>query len=584
LLILAVVPALVCFHVAYDFETRLFDKRDQMRLAIDRKARDARIQVRAPQAGLCGPDDLARGRQCANLAAFIAKRAGAERDWDNGLDPFFGRRAAASPAAAVGPDEPGRLYLFLRRMHWPINDLGSDLTAAAAGSGTVTAGLGDLPNIGWLALIPLLLGALFALSRAVTEPLFALELHPRRTFDGNASAGELATSLLLIGPPGSGKTARLRSMPEVLTFDVRKLAYVERRKQSSPVPVDRRAAVVSSEAVAAVATVAHQAPFPGSGPNEVSPWASSIDVGASANDRSTIVGIDHLESRFGDPVFRKHMLRFIEDLLYRYERRVWIVTDREPLERLGETAPDLDRWRRVLQPFRKQVIGVCRESIPGRLETLSRLMDERGVTGSARETILNECELTPQLQAIGEDIVRQLPAGQLTASDLEREISHAAEPYYRALWSACSTDEKLALRHLAEEGVVNPRNHAVITGLMRRGLMIRPRLTQADKEGDGPALQIVNTTFKRFVLRAVPPETIATWEREGVKTPWASVRTALVTCAVAFGGFLILTEQQLVGAWFGVVPTLAPAVLAPAIPTVFKLLVSRGSKGEGVSV
>jgi hypothetical protein len=141
------------------------------------------------------------------------------------------------------------------------------------------------------------------------------------------------------------------------------------------------------------------------------------------------------------------------------------------------------------------------------------------------------------------------------------------------LWSACSTDEKLALRHLAEEGVLNPRNHTVVLELMRRGLVV-PR----------PAFHVMNATFKRFVLNVVPPETIARWEREGVKTPWASVRTALVTCAAAFGGFLILTEQQLVGAWFGVVPTLAPAVLVPAIPTVFKLLASRGSKGEGVSV
>ncbi len=50
------------------------------------------------------------------------------------------------------------------------------------------------------------------------------------------------------------------------------------------------------------------------------------------------------------------------------------------------------------------------------------------------------------------------------------------------------------------------------------------------------------------------------------------------TCAFAFGGFLILTEQQLVGTLLGVVPTLLPAVVVPAVPTFINLLASRVSK------
>jgi hypothetical protein len=370
-------------------------------------------------------------------------------------------------------------------------------------------------------------------------------------------------------------------MPEIRTFDVRKLTYVERRKQSALVPVERRAAVAFGEAATASAGM-HEPSFPPVG-YQVESWAATIVEGTPLNS-STVIGIDHLESRFDDPLFRKHMLRFLEDLLYRHERKVWVVTDREPLEQLGETALDRDRWSRVLQPFRKQVMPICSDSIPGRKATFSDLIRKSGVSQCAAETILHECALTPQLQAIGEDIVRQPQKEELTRAELEREISHAADPYYRSLWSACSTDEKLALRQLAEEGVVNPRNQAVVLELMRRGLVTRRPAGQRDNGGHGPALHIMNTTFTRFVLRAVTPETVARWEREGVKTPWASVRTALVTCAVAFGGFLILTEQQLVGAWFGVVPTLAPAVLVPALPTVLKLLASRGSKSEGVTV
>jgi hypothetical protein len=92
------------------------------------------------------------------------------------------------------------------------------------------------------------------------------------------------------------------------------------------------------------------------------------------------------------------------------------------------------------------------------------------------------------------------------------------------------------------------------------------------------AFRILNDTFKEFVLQAVPAETIASWEREGIRTPWGSIRTALVTCAVAVGGFLILTEQQLVGTWVGVVPTLFPAVVVPAVPTLLKLFASHDPK------
>jgi len=47
------------------------------------------------------------------------------------------------------------------------------------------------------------------------------------------------------------------------------------------------------------------------------------------------------------------------------------------------------------------------------------------------------------------------------------EIGVAAEPFYRALWTACSKDQKLALRQLAEEDMVNPRNGAVVAELLR---------------------------------------------------------------------------------------------------------------------
>ena len=76
----------------------------------------------------------------------------------------------------------------------------------------------------------------------------------------------------------------------------------------------------------------------------------------------------------------------------------------------------------------------------------------------------------------------------------------------------------------------------------------------------------MNVSFARFVSRAVPARTITEWEHEVVGTPWASVRTALITFTVVGAGFVAFTQQQLFGAWFGMaLPALAPALFLPLL-------------------
>src|SRR5882762_3021831 len=60
---------------------------------------------------------------------------------------------------------------------------------------------------------------------------------------------------------------------------------------------------------------------------------------------------------------------------------------------------------------------------------------------------------------------------------------------------------------------------------------------------------------------------ISAREGDGVSLPWASITTAALTVALGLGALLVLTSQQMVDAWIGYVPALAPAV-----PTVLKLL------------
>src|SRR5262249_39944295 len=137
----------------------------------------------------------------------------------------------------------------------------------------------------------------------------------------------------------------------------------------------------------------------------------------------------------------------------------------------------------------------------------------------------------------------------LTERDVTRELDDGAEPYYRSVWLACSIDEKLALRQLADEGVVNPRNLAVFGHLMRSGLVLRD-----------PKFHIVNETFRRFIIHATPVDRITAWEHEGVKMPWSTIRTTSATVVLGVLGLLVFTQQQLMDAWIGFVPTLVPAL------------------------
>ena len=99
-------------------------------------------------------------------------------------------------------------------------------------------------------------------------------------------------------------------------------------------------------------------------------------------------------------------------------------------------------------------------------------------------------------------------------------------------------DQKLALYQLAETGVVNPRNHTVIAQLLRKELVRR-----------NPTFRVMNETFRRFIAREMSHESAAEWEHEGVRLPWGSISTMMLTMALLPLGLLLLTQQQLLGAW-----------------------------------
>ena len=246
--------------------------------------------------------------------------------------------------------------------------------------------------------------------------------------------------------------------------------------------------------------------------------------------------------------------------LFRRGYRVWIASTHDPIDQMRETGAtsELDRWQRILQSFRKETVGMDGTRDPTRAVVLSALIRTRngGAPSDLETLVLAESSVAPWMQSVSENVIGGLPAGPLpTRREVLYEIGVGAEPFYRGVWTACSKDEKLALRQLAEEGVVNPRNQAVVSQLLRIGLVRRD-----------PTFRLMNETFRHFVLRELPTAELAAWEHEGIRLPWGSITTTVLTVALGLFGLLVLTQLQLVDAWVGYVPALAPAV-----PTVLKL-------------
>src|SRR5262249_3730985 len=141
------------------------------------------------------------------------------------------------------------------------------------------------------------------LVRFAARRLFVLDLYVPHGSKALVS-GMPAGNLLLVGPPGSGKSFTLQRQFGPHVFDVRNSGS----------------------------------------------WLESAEP--LALPEGCPCSFDHVEHRFHDVIFRQRLLLLLHGLLYRQHRIVWIVSARDPLQYLKEAgAADLDDWRRILEPF-----------------------------------------------------------------------------------------------------------------------------------------------------------------------------------------------------------------------------------------
>ena len=485
LAVVAGLPAIACFQTAYTYEATLLAKVESAEHAQTPTPKERSLKVfRSLGLDASLAEGFARRR-----ASFVSTQTAA---------PLWQERNAGDDAAGrveLTSADPGVVDRWLFLMHRSYNDVASDLRASA---GTATAQVPS-PVLNYVSLLPFI-GGLCALCCVImnwlARPTFALDVAAPGT-----SVPKGVGHVLVVGPPGSGKSTRLAAVPDIRVFDVAVQDWVERRRNAVPVPTERRQFAVVGAAVggpggggwppARFGAAGSPPSTPTASAPPISGWANSLE----ASTLPPVLGIDHVDYRLREREFAAQTLAIVERAVYRNKGVVRIVSDRDPLMCLREndaTTADLDRWARVLRHFRRESVGL--------------------------------------------------------ATHAPSAFDESDAPYYESLWSACTLDERLALCQLAEERVVNPQNPLVIGGLLQAGLIVRT-----------PSLQIMNESFKDFVSQAATPGQIGAWERRGVVIPWSTIEVAMLTVVVTLAGLLIVTQEQLLNAWIGFIPAFLPA-------------------------
>jgi hypothetical protein len=255
--------------------------------------------------------------------------------------------------------------------------------------------------------------------------------------------------------------------------------------------------------------------------------------------------IAHLEHGLDDPAWNKQKLATLEDLVLRRALPIDLTTeldvlpyftrrlnsDADPADASYVSADEMARWAQVLASLDQHRADLPPAPLPPR--------------PGESETLRLECRWTPQLRAIEATLRADQRWTGLSRLALIRHIGELANAHYRTLWASLTDEERLVLYHLATRGFVNPKKGELARRLMQRGLIRR-----------GPALHLMNESFRQFVLSIEDRATIRGWERAAGTSTWQWVRNGVMAVAVVGGVFLFLTQPDAYAKWVGLLAAL----------------------------
>ncbi len=159
----------------------------------------------------------------------------------------------------------------------------------------------------------------------------------------------------------------------------------------------------------------------------------------------------------------------------------------------------------------------------------------------------------------------EMQADELNEEQILDEVAEQARPLYQAAWRECTEDERIVLEHVARFGLSNAASAPTVRRLLKRGLLRKD-----------PELQVMNETFRRFVVAPERRQEVERLESEAEPSIWDRVRFPLAAGATIAVIFLVTTQREM----FDATVTVAAGVTT-AVPTLLRLTTVLAQWGSG---
>ncbi|MGE0474557.1 MAG: cache domain-containing protein [Nitrospirales bacterium] len=384
--------------------------------------------------------------------------------------------------------------------------------------------------LGLLIVGSLLLGVGYLVLRYMVGKIFPLPSFFHQSHEAGIPAMTPSSStlqhLLILGNPGSGKSEVIHSIaPECFVVDLH-------------------------------ATNGQEA------------WAAAM-LTSIPEGRKAIV-LDHFEYRWEDTANQQEKGILVERLLSG-GYQVCILSTRDPLEwtKVPWSGPN-DHSQEAVQAYWIDLLGTFGFTyfVPSRMPSLMREWlhspaDHTSPTGAlstlaVKQSLLQESQPTIQLERIGRWIRSFQEWATWTPCQMIEQFLRIGWPYYLAIWQSCSLSEKLTLFHLALDGYLHADNPD-LTSLSQKGLV---RLE--------PDLQLMNESFRKFVLQLGTNFHLSQWEQQATQDTWGRLKWPFLMIFGIIILFFFFTQQEFKNSFITLIsllPILLPAL--PELPVLF---------------
>ena len=378
--------------------------------------------------------------------------------------------------------------------------------------------------VGYLLFAILLVGMGYIILRYMIGKVFPLPSFFHRSHesgDGSLTSSSFTLQhLVILGPPGSGKSHLIQRLaPECWVLDLHGTFGKER-------------------------------------------WGA--ECMASIPEGTKAVILDHFEYQWENPAYRQEKGILLEQLLSS-GYQICILSTRDPLEwtkgpwgDVGEPSKEADQgyWIDLLATF-----GFT-HFVPSRMESLLQewlhpQANQTVPTGAQSKLAVKHClqqesQPTLQLERIGHWVRSFQEWATWTPHQMKEQFLQIAWPYYQALWQSCSLSEKLALFHLAMDGYLHADNPD-LTSLSQKGLV---RLE--------PDLQLMNDSFRQFVLQLGSNLQLSKWEKHATQDTWGRLKWPFLMIFGVIILFFFFTQQEFKNSFITLISLLP--ILLPALP------------------